>query len=205
MIKLPNVLTFALACGVGAVSPSAHAAALDVVQTPTDFFVPTDAQKFDAPYYRAFNQDWEWVHNPIPYVFTPSTVVTLNIGAFDVDFAGDPSHTGGERDMISAFNGTDWVDLGFLDGSDETWSFTTFTLDPGVFAAVIASGLQVRINIDSTLTDWNVALSKSVLSLDNADLPSPLPGVPVPAALPMFVSGLGLFAALAKRRKGKAL
>lgn len=173
---------------------ASQAATTDIIQAPTDFFVPTDAQRYDSPFYRGGSGDWEWQHNAIGGSFTTAT---LSISAFDVDYDS------GERDMISIFHNGAWTNLGFLTGQDDSWSYTTFNLDASYFPA-IASGLQVHMDIDSEETGWIVTLAKSVLATDGASVPSPVPGVPVPAALPMFVSGLGLFGAMAKRRKSKA-
>jgi hypothetical protein len=46
-------------------SLSASAAAIDTVQAPTGYFVPTDALKYNYTYWRGHGQDWDWTHNPI--------------------------------------------------------------------------------------------------------------------------------------------
>ncbi|MCS6986329.1 MAG: hypothetical protein NZM40_02675 [Sphingomonadaceae bacterium] len=48
----------ALVLGAAAVAVATPAVAdVDVVEAPTGFFVPTDAQKYDWPYYRWFGDD----------------------------------------------------------------------------------------------------------------------------------------------------
>ena len=61
-----------------------QAATVDVVEAPTGFFVPTDAQKYDSPYYRYVSEDWGWVHNAIAGVITSAELL---IAAFDVDYS----------------------------------------------------------------------------------------------------------------------
>ncbi|MBX9700280.1 MAG: hypothetical protein K2X74_12645, partial [Acetobacteraceae bacterium] len=105
--------------GLAAIAPAQ--AALDVVQSPTSFFVPTDAQKYDSPYYRNQAQDWGWTHGVLT---APTTSATLSISAFDVDFAQ------GERDLIEAYDAatTSWISLGYLTGANDAWAFTDFAL-----------------------------------------------------------------------------
>ena len=160
---------------------------VDVVQAPTGFFVPTDAQKYDSPYYRWYGQDWEWTHTPIA---SPWTTATLNISAFDVDFFE------GERDMISLYSIDDsaWVNLDYLAGGNDIWSYTTFNLT-NAWANEILAGLQVKIGIDLNSDGWAVTLAKSVLSLDDGTLPDPdpTPSVPEPSTALLLSAGfLGL-------------
>ncbi|MDO9582993.1 MAG: PEP-CTERM sorting domain-containing protein [Desulfomicrobium sp.] len=167
---------------------------VDVVQAPTGFFVPTDAQKYDSPYYRWNGQDWGWTHTPIASSWTTAT---LNISAFDVDFSQ------GERDMISLYSIDDsaWVNLDFLAGGDNIWSFTTFNLT-NAWANEILAGLQVRIGISVPPggSGWAVTLAKSVLSLDGGTLPDPDPGV-VPEPSTALLLGTGFLGLAYLRRR----
>lgn len=150
--------------------------------------MPTDGQKYDAPYYREWNQDWEWQHNPIAGTFGSAT---LSISAFDVDNHGPQWYW--EHDNIYIWNSNSWELIGELTGADDTWSYTTFILDltkPWVVSQ-INSGLKVKIDIDSTESGWLVTLAKSVLNLDGGTLPDPEPGrVPEPSTLLLLGSAL---------------
>lgn len=167
-------------------------AVTDTIQAPTGFFVPTDAQKNSDPYYRWYNQDWGWVHNPIVGSITSAS---LNISAFDVDA---PS----EVDNVYANDSGSWVLLGSLAGADNIWAFTSFALGANFFDD-INSGLQVKIDIDTTHDSnfWAVALAKSSLSTDGSPLPDPIPGIPEPESYVMLLAGLGLLGFMARRKK----
>lgn len=173
----------------------AHAGITDVVQAPTDYFVPDNSQLYDWPYYRWYGDDWSWQHNAIGGSFTTAT---LNISAWDVDAAS------GEVDNIYALDSGSWTLLGSLAGLDNDWGYTTFNLGASFFDD-IASGLQVKMDIDSTHTSdyWAVTLAKSVLSLDGGTLPNPNPGpaVPEPSTLILMGAGLASLAVLRKRFK----
>jgi hypothetical protein len=183
----------------------AQAATVDIVQAGTpqtgpNYFTPTDADKDKSPYYRNGPLDWGWAHNAIA---GPITTASLLISAYDVDFSF--SGFTGERDMISAFDAATatWVNLGFLAGGNDIWAYTTFNLTANLLDDV-ATGLQVRIDIDSTFEGWYVALSKSVLTTDFAAAPPPEPGVsavPLPAGAWLLLAGLGGLAALRRRKK----
>jgi hypothetical protein len=165
----------------------------DTVQTPTGYFVPTDAQKLDSPYYRGNGQDWSWTHSAI---VTPFTTATLNISAFDVDASS------GEVDNIYAYDGATAVLLGTLAGGNNIWSFTNFNLGSNFFDD-IAIGLQVSIGIDQLHQGWFVTLAKSSLSLDNGGLPTPTPGVPEPSTWAMMILGFAGVGFMAYRRRDK--
>lgn len=181
-----------------AISGQAFAVAIvDVVEANTGFFVPTDAQKFDSPYYRAYNQNWGWTHSGIAGTFSTAD---LSISAFDVDASS------GEVDEIEIFNefsGT-WDPLGTLAGGNNIWSYTTFALDLTEYTEEINNGLQVRMLIDTgTQGSWLVTLAKSVLNLDGGTIPEPEPGaqVPEPATFLLFGFGLAGLAGFKKRFK----
>jgi len=174
----------------------AQAAVTDTVQTPTDFFVPTDAQKLDAPFYRAMDQDWGWTHGAILGSFTTAS---LNISAFDVD-APLPASSVGEIDKVWAMDSGTWVYLGDLQGANNVWAFSNFTLGSNFFDD-IGTGLQVKIEIDTLREGWQVTLAKSSLEVDNGALPSPVPGVPEPATYALMLAGLAVVGAIARRRR----
>lgn len=177
---------------------NAHSAAVSsIVEAPTRFFIPTDSQKFLSPYLRFKNQDWGWSQ---PAVASSFTTANLSISANDVDFAQ------GERDNIYAYDSSGgsglWVLLGALNGSDAKYAFTTFSLG-STFFDDIQSGLQLKIDIDTTNAGWGVSLAKSVMSFDGASLPSPGPGVnqiPEPATVTLLALGLAGIAFIRRRK-----
>jgi hypothetical protein len=184
-------LSAGILLAAGIVAAPAAAAVINTVQAPTGFFVPTDAQKFNAPYYRGANSDWGWTHGAIASGFTSAT---LNVSAFDVDFVS------GETDNIYAYDDGVRTLLGTLTGSDGQWEFgNEFVLGANFFND-ISAGLQVEIDIDATRAGWFVTLGKSVISTDGAVLPPPTPGVPEPSSWMMLIAGFGLVGAAARRR-----
>jgi hypothetical protein len=211
---------FAAAFAVMAAHIPAKAATVDTIDATSGqvntFFVPALGQELTSPFYRGFPNssdgtingvapstahDWGWKHNPV----VGFTTATLNISAFDVDFAS------GERDAIyiGSNTGPGPTFLGFLQGTNNAFSFAAF--DVTAYPALLAAGLEVWIAIntgnqlDPTGTDgWLVSLSKSVVTTDGAFPGNPNPGVvPLPGALPLFATGLGALALLGWRRKRK--
>ncbi len=175
------VLAFAGFAGAGVV---------DTVQAPTGFFVPTDAQKYDAPYYRWYEMDWGWQHKPIGGSITSAK---LNISAFDVDYAQ------GERDEIFAYDGANMVSLGYLIGQNDAWAFTEFVLGANFFDD-IATGLKVFMKIDVSDAGWAVTLAKSSLSIDGGQIPDPEPGVvPEPSTYMLMAAGVAGLVFIRKR------
>jgi hypothetical protein len=183
----------------GLLSGTVHAVpATDVVEAPDGFFVPTDAQKYDSPYYRGVGQDWEWQHNAIA---TPFTTASLSISAFDVDSCC------GEKDDIYVMDNGVWTFLGTLTGEDDTWDYgNSFNLGANLFDDIVA-GLMVQIRIDQNNEGWIVTLGKSVLSLDKGVRPPPTPGgvVPEPATWAMLITGFGFVGTMARRRRTRVL
>jgi hypothetical protein len=172
-------------------------AAIDVVEAPSGFFVPTDAQKYDSPYYRTQDQDWDWTHGAIAAGFTSAA---LNISAFDVDTDGNGGASPPEVDNIYAMDSGSWVLLGSLAGFGDVWEFTTFDLSANFFDD-IAAGLQVKIDIDANNIGWQVTLAKSTLTTDGSGPGNPNPGVPEPGTWAMLIAGMGVVGAQMRRRK----
>lgn len=168
--------------------------------TATEYFVDKDSNKYNSPYYRNQNQDWGWTHEAI--AGSSFSSIVLDISAFDVDAPG-------EDDMISVFDGSSWVDLGDLNGSNNTWDFTTFDLTSYSWAeAQVNAGLQVRMDIDTNRAGWLVTLGKATLTIDGGSQQCvPTPGVPctpsasVPESSSLALLGLGLVGFAAARRK----
>ncbi len=196
-----NAIKIAVVALVALTGSTAFAAGIDIVQAPTGYFVPDDSQKFDFPYYRACGADWGWIHGAVGT--SGASSADLRISAFDVDFDGTPS---GENDIIQAWDSdtASWFDLGLLAGGNNIWAYTDFSLNLATFGNEISSGLQVRIEIDTTTqSQWSVTLGKSVLTVDQTKgIPPPEPGMGAPdvgSTLLLSVSGLALIALL--RRK----
>lgn len=197
MITHLRQLSAGLILGAAAISaPSFAAGTTDVVQAPSDFFLPGSASPYDSPYYRDANQDWDWQHGGIAAGFTSAS---LSVSAFDVDFSS------GETDNIYAMDSGNWVFLGTLTGSDGNWEYgNAFTLTNNFFDDIV-TGLRVRVDIDATNSGWVVTLGKSVLSVDGGTLPPPAPGVPEPSSWAMMIAGFGLVGASMRRRKSAAV
>lgn len=159
--------------------------ALDVQEwsnnTATEYFVESDFSKEVDGYYRYTNEDWGWVHEPI--AGSHSSII-LEVSAFDVDYYLDedeyPRYIG-ERNMISVYSGTEWVDIGLLDGENNSWMFTAFDLSGYDWAeAQVNAGLQVEIDIDTMEEIWRVTLGKATLTTDDGSglVCDPEPGIP---------------------------
>jgi hypothetical protein len=192
---MKTIIFSCAAVGAALLASSASAQVTDTVQAPTGFFVPTDAQKYDDPYWRFSDQDWGWTHNGIGGTITSAT---LNISAFDVDFSS------GEIDNIYAYDNGVAVLLGSLAGGSDIYSFTEFVLGAN-FYDDIAGGLQVWVDIDTAQEGWQLTLAKSSLAVNGGRLPDPNPGVPEPAAWGMLIGGFGMAGAAMRRRRRTAV
>lgn len=163
--------------------------------SPT-YFVDVDSNKSRSPYYRNSSQDWGWTHNAISGSITSAS---LNISAFDVDAGPTSSY---ELDNIYALDSGNWTLLGSLAGNNNAWAFSTFALGAN-FYDDIATGLQVKLDIDANRSGWLVTIAKSSLSVDGGGLPPPIPSIPEPETYAMLLAGLGLIGSVARRRKAK--
>ncbi|MDO9308078.1 MAG: PEP-CTERM sorting domain-containing protein [Deltaproteobacteria bacterium] len=192
-MKTSKIVSFALAFVFAFSSLALAATVTDIKEYNTGFFVENDAHKYDShTYWRWYNQDWGWQHSAIAGTITTAT---LNISAFDVDL------TSGEIDNIYAYDGSNRVLLGSLDGSDNIWSYTAFTLGANFYDDILA-GLKIEVDIDSThnYESWALTLAKSVLSIDGGVIPDPDPD-PVPEPSTMILLGAGLAGLFFARRK----
>lgn len=183
---------FAATAAASILAATGAVAAVDTVEAPTGFFVPSLGLETTSPYYRGFGQDWGWMHGAIT---DPFTSATLNISAYDVD------EESGEVDNIYAYDGETRVLLGSLTGEDDAFSFTEFVLGPEFFDDIM-TGLKVEIEIDvATQGFWLVSLGKSVLTTDGSGPGNPNPGiVPLPAAGWLMIAGIGGLAALRRKK-----
>lgn len=176
-----------------ALAGGAAAATVDTVQSPSGYFTPSDAVKYDDPYYRWSGSDWGWTHGAITESFSTAA---LQISAFDVDFDS------GEVDEIYAKDEGAWILLGNLAGASDEWAYTDFTLDSSLYDE-LATGLELMISIDVDYGGWAVTLAKSVITTDGAAPPPPDPSpVPVPAALPLLGAGLAALGLMRRRARG---
>jgi hypothetical protein len=176
--------------------PTYGVAVVDTVQAPSGYFCPTDAAKYDSPYYRYQGADWGWTHNAAPFSGVTINSATLNISAFDVDWAQ------GEVDNIYAYDNGVKTLLGSLTGQNDQWSYATFTLG-SVFYDDILNGLQVWMQIDANSGSWAVTLSKSVLEVNGGTLPNPTPGVPDGGSTMLLLGASAMVIGAIKRRWSK--
>lgn len=158
------------------------------------YFTPDDASKYNSPYYRWHDEDWGWTHNALT---APFTTAELSVSGFDVDFSS------GEFDLIEAYDTqtATWLSLGLLAGGSDIWQFTTFLLSAQLHDEV-ASGLQVRVNIDTgnNVDFWALTLGKSTLTTDGVGPGNPTPGVPDSGTSALLL-GIGLCTLQAFRRR----
>jgi hypothetical protein len=179
-------------------------AGVDIKEYPTGFFVDSDANKFNTPYYRHSGQDWGWQHGVLSDQDTSASgVAFLRISAFDVD-ATPCGISSCEHDRIYAGTDTTGILLGELSGATDVWAFTDFVItNPTVLSQIQSGGLQLFMDIDNLNAGWLVTLGRSVLCSNTnnaaACAANPTPGLPEPATAALI--GLGLLGMAAARRR----
>lgn len=205
------ILFFTLSCVMISLGSSAHA--LTTSQTvdsdiQSEWFLPKDGSvvPMNPTYYLGRDSDWGWTHTVDFGVGAPIVQIlgaTLKVEAYDVDLAGDGFDELDEI-KVGTTDGTDGVSLGDLDGSNNAWYTTTFTLDQAALDKIVVSGdtgtLDVWMDI-STLEPalspgfpyWFVTLRKSILTVEYERIPAP--GAVILASL-----GAGFVGWLRKRR-----
>lgn len=175
---------------------AASAALIDTVAPPTAFFA-MPGQVFQPLYWRSAGQDWQWQHGPIA---DPVGSAELSIEAFDVD---EPA----EIDEIFAWDAgtTSWMSLGPLEGTDDHWSYTNFSIGSDLYDD-IASGLLLKIDIDTADLGYKVTLGRSILTVNgttNPDSdPDPDPVIPTPGSLILCALGAVTMAWMKRRLIG---
>ncbi len=143
-------------------------------QAGTYFFpyAETDTRREDAPWYRWWNEDWDWTHTFSPPGPAPVSIIsaTLAIEAWDVD-------TGLEPEIDEIYVGTDstGIFLGDLNDMDDVWSTTSLTLPASTFADLMDGTINIFMDIDSTHNQyfWAVTLKSSALTVTYEPIPAP--------------------------------
>ncbi len=143
-------------------------------QAGTYFFpyAETDTRREDAPWYRWWNEDWDWTHTFSPPAPAPVSIIsaTLAIEAWDVDPGPYP-----EIDKIYVGTDSAGIFLGDLNDLDDVWSTTSLPFPASTFANLMDGTINIFMDIDSThnLDFWAVTLQSSALTVTYEPIPAP--------------------------------
>jgi hypothetical protein len=161
-------------------SANANVTVVDIVdysdgQTGTYFFpyAEGDSRRDDAPWYRYWDGDWGWTHTFSPPGPAPGSIIsaTLEIRAWDVD----PSSSDIIPSQVDIFGGGS--NIGILQGQDDLWSTTTFSLPSSFFTDLMDGSIDIWMDIDSLNTYqmdmWAVTLGWSKLTITYEIIPAP--------------------------------
>ena len=181
-------------------------------------------------YYQVQRMSFTFSHDAVADSFNSAK---LDVTAFDVDTSvadiynsSNPAlaewqrwaHYHTENDVVSVGNGTNWLVLGSLSGSNNTTSVSSFNITSSDLASnawlssAIHSGLQVKLDVDVVGPSTTIYGGKDLAFVQTNDFPAVVPlsstltvttAVPEPESYAMLMAGLGMLGYLGRRRKAK--